>query len=50
VGAVQVIVVSPVFDNLPRMAVAGEEVLVEALITQTSIDGEDGPAPNRLVV
>lgn len=37
-GAVQVIVVSPVFDNLPRMAVAGEEVLVEAFITQTSIE------------
>lgn len=36
-GAVQVIVVSPVFDNLPCMAVAGEEVLVEAFITQTSI-------------
>ena len=48
--AVQVIIVSPVFDNLPRVAVAGEEVLVEAFIAQPTIDGEDGPAPNRLVV
>lgn len=38
VRTVQVIVVSPVFDNLPRMAVAREEVLVEAFITQTSIE------------
>ena len=37
-GTVRGLVVSPVFDNLPRMAVAREEVLVEAFITQTSIE------------
>lgn len=36
--AVQVMVVSPVFNNLPRVAVAGEEVLVEAFIAQPTIE------------
>jgi len=36
--AILVIVVFPVFDNLPRVAVAGEEVLVEALVAQPTIE------------
>lgn len=35
---VQAMVVSPVFDDLPRMAVTGDEVLVVAGITQTSVE------------
>lgn len=36
--AAQVIVVSPVFDSLPGMAVAGEQVLVEAFVAQASVE------------
>ena len=32
-----VVVGSPVFDDLPGMAVAGEQVFVETLITETPV-------------
>ncbi len=32
--AVQVIIVSPIFDDLSGMAVAGEQVLIEAFVAQ----------------
>lgn len=44
VGVV-VVVVALRLDQVAGVAQIGEQVLIEAFVTQPSIDGEDGPAP-----
>jgi hypothetical protein len=41
VGAVIVVVVPPVSNDPPGMGVAGEQVLVQALVSQSSIEAFD---------
>ncbi len=40
---VQIVVVSPVADNIPGMPVAVEQVLVEALIPETPVERFNEP-------
>jgi hypothetical protein len=37
-GSVQIVVDPPVFDDLPGMPIAAEQMLVEALVPQASIE------------
>ena len=43
----QIVVDPPVFDDVPGMAIAAEQVFVEAFISKPAVDGEDGPAPEK---
>ena len=45
--AVVIVVVAPSRDQIPGVAQVGEQMLVEALVAQTAVDGEDGPAPEK---
>jgi len=36
--SVQIVVDPPVFDDLPRMAITAEQMLVEAFIAQTAVE------------
>ena len=38
---VQVIVASPIFDDLPGITVAGEQILIEAFVAQASVEALD---------
>lgn len=44
-GAVMVVVVAPCRNQMAGMAQGWEQVLVQALVPEAAVDGEDGPAP-----
>ena len=46
-GSLMVVVFAPCRNQMASMVQAGEEVLVQALVPEPSIDGEDGPAPEK---
>ena len=46
-GAMVIEIVTPRLDQLPGVAQVCEQVLVEALVSQAAVDGEDGPAPEK---
>lgn len=48
VGAVIVVVVPPIADDLPGMGVAGEQVLVQGPVPQPCIEAFDETIPHRL--
>ena len=46
--SVQIVVDPPVFNNVPGMAIAAEQMLVEAFISQSSIEAFDKSILHRL--
>ena len=40
-----VVIDPPVFDDLSGFGEIAEDMLIQTLISQSAIDGEDGPAP-----
>jgi hypothetical protein len=45
-----VVIFGPFSDGASGMIEAEEQAFVEQFVTHSPVDGEDGPAPNRLVV
>ena len=48
VGAMVIVIVTPRRDQLPGVAQVCEQVLVEALISQAAVDGEDWTCPEKV--
>jgi len=50
VRSVPVVILLPCSDGGAGLGERREQRLIQALVTEAAVDGEDGPAPNRLVV